>query len=77
LKVMGALVESPPLALPALTSQALRFDGEVPHDPVPTVPVTTLNVVVGSAPLELMVTGVAVAMSHPPGPVEVVRHSTR
>jgi hypothetical protein len=54
----------------------LRFAEEVPHVPVPTVPVTTLNVVVGKVPLAPTVIGVAVAVSQPAWEVAVARHST-
>ncbi len=76
-KAIGAAAVSPPLALPALMAQFFRFDGVVPQAPLPIVPVTTLNAVLGSTPAAVIVTGVAVAVSHPPCPLAVTRHSTR
>ena len=76
LKVIAAVAESPPLALPALTSQVFGSDDDVPHVPLPTVPVTTLKLVDGSDPVAVIVTGVAVAMSQLLSPLALVRHST-
>jgi hypothetical protein len=56
---------------------AVRFEAVVPHFPVPIVPVTTLKLVDGSTPAALIVTGVAVAMSHPLSPLALFRHSTK
>jgi hypothetical protein len=76
-KAIGAAAVSPPLALPALMAQLFRFDVVVPQVPLPIVPVTTLNVVLGSTPAAVIVTGVAVAVAQPPCPLAVARHSTR
>ena len=65
-KAIAALAVSPPLALPALITQFLPFDTVVPQVPLPTLPVTTLNLVGGNTPLAVTVAGVAVAMSHWP-----------
>jgi hypothetical protein len=76
-KVIGAAAVSPPLAFPALMAQLFRFDVVVPQVPLPIVPATTLNVVLGNTPAAVIVTGVAVAVSQPPCPLAVTRHSTR
>jgi len=76
-KVIGAAAVSPPLALPALMAQFFRFDDVVPQAPLPIVPATTLNAVLGNTPAAVIVTGVAVAVSQPPCPLAVTRHSTR
>jgi hypothetical protein len=65
LKEIGALAESPPPALPALIAHDFKFNNEVPQVPLPIAPVTTLKLVDGSVPPAVIVTGVAVAMSHP------------
>jgi hypothetical protein len=54
-----------------------RFDNDVPQVPLPIVPVTTLKLVDGSVPLAVIVTGVALAMSHPLCPLALPWHSTR
>ena len=53
--MIGALAESPPLALPALMAHEFRFDDDVPQVPLPTIPVTTLKLVDGSVPLAVIV----------------------
>ena len=77
LKAIDADAVSPPLALPALRAQPFKFEALVPQDPLPIVPVTTLNDVPARTPVPLTVTGVAVAVSQPPCPLAVARHSTR
>jgi hypothetical protein len=52
----------------------VRSDDVVPHVPLPTVPVTTVNACV-KVPVALSVTGVAEAVSHPVMLVAVARHS--
>ena len=59
LNLMRAWLESPPVTLPALIAHAPAFALVVPQVPFPMVPVTTLKVVEGIAPLALTVTGVA------------------
>jgi len=76
-KRIGAVAVSPPLALPALMTQLLRFEAVVPQVPLPILPVTTLKVELGNRPAAVIVTGVAVAVSQPPCPLAVARHSTR
>ena len=49
----------------------------MPQVPLPILPVTTLKLVDGSAPLAVIVTGVAVAMSHPLCPLALFMHSTK
>jgi hypothetical protein len=75
INVMGVAPESPAAAFATSIMQLLRSDEVVPHVPVPTVPVTTLNVVAGSVPSALTVIGVAVARSQPAEEVAVARHS--
>jgi hypothetical protein len=74
--VIGAAPASPPDALATVIWQLARFVAEVPHIPVPTVPVTTLNGVDGKVPAALTVTGVAPVTAQPAELVAVVRHST-
>ena len=76
-KVIGAVAVSAPFALPTLMAQFFRFDARVPQVPLPIVPVTTLNDVLGSTPAAVIVTGVSVAASQPPWPLAVTRHCTR
>jgi hypothetical protein len=73
-KVIGAVPASP---LVAFATVIWHFASavEVPHVPVPTVPVATLNGVEGKVPVALTVTGVAPARAQPAELVAVVRHS--
>jgi hypothetical protein len=73
---MGAAPASAPDGFATSITQLLRFEEEVPHVPVPTVPATSLNVVAGSVPSAFTVIAVAVAVSQPAAPVAVARHST-
>jgi hypothetical protein len=77
LNAIGAVAVSPPLALPALITHFFRVDAFVPQVPLPILPVRTLNFVDGSTPLAVMVTGVAVSMSHWLWPAATARHSTK
>lgn len=74
---MSVCVESPPLALPALSAQLSRFEARVPHVPFPIVPVMTVNEVLGRSPDAEIVTGVAVAVSQLSSLVACAKHSTR
>jgi hypothetical protein len=74
-KTMSFVAVSLPETLPALTAQLRKFDALVPHLPEPIVPVTILNFVFFKTPVALMVTGVAVSMSHCASPLAVARHS--
>src|SRR5271170_4147211 len=47
---------SPPVALPASTAHFFRFAAAVPHLPLPIVPVTTLNFVLGNTPAAVIFT---------------------
>src|ERR1019366_7898629 len=78
---MGLTAVSPPAALPALTAQFFRLALVVPHLPellpVPTVPVTTLNVVLGSRPVVVIVAYGGMPLTlQPDWPLALTRHST-
>lgn len=74
-KAIGVAPASVPVAVATVMMQSFAFAVVVPHDPVPTVPVTTLNVVDGNVPSAPTVIGVAVATSQPACVVAVARHS--
>src|SRR5664280_2169452 len=75
-KMMGADAVSPPEALPALIAQLFSVAALVPHLPVPTFPVKTLNLTTGKVPRAPTTTGTSTDVLHPPWPFAIRRHST-
>src|ERR1019366_6058202 len=73
LKIIGPEAVSPPEMLPALSSHLFKFDVLVPQVLEPTLPVVTLNLVLGNLPLALMVAvgGAGAGVLHPAWPLAV------
>ena len=73
--MIGAAPASPPVAFATVIAQLLKLEVEVPHVPVPTAPVATVNDVDGKVPSAFTLAGVAPATLQPAELVAVVRHS--
>lgn len=74
-KAIGVVPASVPVAVATLITQSFALAAVVPHDPVPMVPVATLNVVEGNVPSVPTTIGAAVAVSQPAADVALARHS--